>query len=215
MKTFQNLTLVLLLVTSLSGFGQQVTILGAKPVESTSVNESTNTQFLFDKFYVGSVTGKGGEVVDGITYRFNTVGNYLEFKQADSLFTTGSDVSAFTLPTGTALYYFKRGFPSVGAWNENTFYQVLYDGNVKLLKHFSPSTSGTPVSENGELFILKDKKLNPVSLKNRNSFLKLLSDERNKMNYIIKESQFNFDKDEDLAILLQEYDAYKAGRGGN
>ncbi len=216
MKTFQYSILLICMLLVYNVKAQELAIMDAKPVVvNTTEKENTSSPFLFDEYYTGSVTGKGGQVVDGVSYRFNTVANNLEFKHADSLFISGSEVTGFTLPTGTALYYFQRGFPAVGPLTNQTFYQVVYDGNVKLLKHFSPSKTDKPILENGALFILKDKKLNPVSLANRNSFLKLLSDERNKMNYIIKESQLDFDKDEDLAILMQEYDAYKAGRGGN
>ena len=35
------------------------------------------------------------------------------------------------------------------------------------------------------------------------------------MQYVIKEEQLEFDGDDDLGKLLEEYDSYKAGRGGN
>ena len=57
--------------------------------------------------------------------------------------------------------------------------------------------------------------MNPIQLKDRNSFLKVLSDEKNKMQYVIKEENLDFDGADDVAKLLAEYDAYKAGRGGN
>jgi hypothetical protein len=42
-----------------------------------------------------------------------------------------------------------------------------------------------------------------------------LTDEKNKLNYVIREQQLDFAADDDLIRLLEEYDSYKAGRGGN
>ncbi len=76
MKTFQNLVLVIFLTMTLNGLAQDVALLGAKPAGSAAMSESANTPFLFDQYYVGSITGKGGQVVDGVAYRFNTVANH-------------------------------------------------------------------------------------------------------------------------------------------
>jgi hypothetical protein len=35
------------------------------------------------------------------------------------------------------------------------------------------------------------------------------------MQYVIKEENLEFGGDDDLVKLLEEYDSYKAGRGGN
>ncbi|WP_025764375.1 hypothetical protein [Dyadobacter tibetensis] len=213
MKTFRYFFLTILIASAGLANGQDLSLLGAMQLDSAAAKKPS--AYLFDEYYTGSVTGEGGLVVDGVNLRFNTASNRLEIKKEDSLFVTGAAVTGFTLPTGTALYYFQRGFPAVDNGSAETFYQVLYDGNVKLLKRYSPQKAGTNIIDNGKLYILKAGKMNPVSLSNRESFLKVLSDERNKMNYIIKESQFDFAEADDLVILLQEYDAYKAGRGGN
>ncbi|PWJ57672.1 hypothetical protein CLV98_106144 [Dyadobacter jejuensis] len=211
MKTFRYLIGAIFMLGASLTHGQDLAVLDAKPI----LQEQQGGNFLFDTYYTGSVTGKYGQVVEGLSFRFDMAGNRLEIQHNDSLFVTGDAVTGFTLPTGTALYYFERGFPSAQGATAKTFYQVLYDGNLRLLKHFVVPIKDQEEAGAGQLFILKDGKMHPVSLSNKESFLKVLADERNKMNYIIKESQFDFDQEEDLAILLQEYDAYKAGRGGN
>lgn len=185
----------------------------------TKVNEvqtsGVSSPFLFDEWFSGAVTTKDGQVYDGVKFRYDTSNDQLEFKKGEDTYRTGSDVAAFSLPTGDALYNFKNGFPAVGKETEQSFYQVLYDGNVKLLKRFRPTGNNTSIVNGGKLYILKNEKMNPVSLSDRNSFLKVLADQKNKMNYVIKESLLDFDQDEDLVTLLEEYDSYVAGKGGN
>lgn len=46
----------------------------------------------------------------------------------------------------------------------------------------------------------------------RKDLLHILNDEKNLMQYVIKEEQLNFETENDIVKLLEEYDAYKAGR---
>ncbi|CAG5008152.1 hypothetical protein DYBT9275_04204 [Dyadobacter sp. CECT 9275] len=215
MENLRNLFLASGLLAGGISYAQDSTGLAGTPAQEIQITASEPSSLLFNEWYTGAVKVKDGMVYDGVKFRYDTSRDQLEFKKGDAVYRTGEDVTGFTLPTGTALYNFRRGFPTIDGDSRQPFYQVIYDGNTKLVKRYSPQKNGTPVSEAGKLYVLKNEKLNPVSLKDRNSFLKLLTDERNKMNYVIRESQLAFDKDEDLAQLLEEYDAYKAGRGGN
>jgi hypothetical protein len=48
----------------------------------------------------------------------------------------------------------------------------------------------------------------------RKGIMALLADKRDLMEYTIKEQQLNLKEEEDITKLLEEYDAYKAGKKG-
>jgi hypothetical protein len=187
--------------------------------EVTSQNGSS--PYLFPDWYTGLVRTSDGKVHDGISLRYDVKKDEVEYKTGNSLYRLTNGVTEFNIPTGTDLYTFKNGFPAISQLTAQTFYRVLYDGNTKLLKRYSQpitvekASPTVQMDRNYQLFVFKDNKMAEVKLNDKNSFLKLLSDERNKMQYIIREQQLDFAAEDDLINLLQEYDAYKAGRGGN
>jgi len=211
MKNLQQLLFIVSLFLGINAVAQDSTGLSGTPLKIAESNDE-NSPYLTKEWYRGLVRDKAGKPYDGILLNYDLVKDEIIYKNDSSAFVLGPEITEFNIPTGTALYTFKRGYPAAAGLTNQSFYQVLYDGNTKLLKHFKKSGSSAPEES---LYILKGDKLTPIQLKDRNSFLKVLSDEKNKMNYVIKEENLDFDGADDVAKLLAEYDAYKAGRGGN
>ena len=177
--------------------------------------------YLFKEWYSGSVRMQDDKVYDGVQLRYDIKKDEIEFKKDSALYRISDGVQEFTIPSGTDLYIFRNGFPAGQGQTAKSFYRVMYDGNTKLLKKYtSPirvekASATKEMDPDAKLYVVKDNKLSPVKLSDKNSFLKLLPDEKNKMLYIIKEQQLDFGAEDDLVSLLSEYDSYKAGRGGN
>lgn len=200
---------------------QDSTGLAGTPYQETQLAAGEKSPYLLKEWYSGTVRTSDDRVHDGVQLRYDYAKDEVEYNTGSGLYRVSAGVTEFTIPSGVELYTFRNGYPAVGNQTDKSFYRVLYDGNVKLLKKYtSPikveKASATREMDAGaKLFLLKDGKMNPVQLSNRNSFLKLLTDERNKLNYVIKEQQLDFAGEDDLIRLLEEYDSYKAGRGGN
>ncbi|TDE11568.1 hypothetical protein [Dyadobacter psychrotolerans] len=177
--------------------------------------------YLFKEWYSGSVRMQDDKVYDGVQLRYDIKKDEIEFKKDSALYRISNGVQEFTIPSGTDLYIFRSGFPAGQGQTAKSFYRVMYDGNTKLLKKYiSPirvekASATKEMDPDAKLYVVKDNKLSAVKLSDKNSFLKLLPDEKNKMLYIIKEQQLDFGAEDDLVSLLSEYDSYKAGRGGN
>jgi hypothetical protein len=220
MKYLGRFLLVSLSLITNGVIAQDSTGLSGTPYKETQSDAATNT-YLFKEWYTGSVRTSDDRVHDGIKIRYDLVKDEIEYKADSGLYRVSSGVTEFNLPTGTDLYIFKSGYPAVGDYTAKTFYRLLYDGNTKLLKRYvkpiqvEKASATMTMDPSAKLYILKDDKMHPVQLNNRNSFLKLLTDEKNKLNWVIKEQQLDFAADDDLIKLLEEYDSYKAGRGGN
>ncbi|WP_221394553.1 hypothetical protein [Dyadobacter sp. NIV53] len=197
---------------------QDSTGLSGTPYQEVQSNVSP---YLFKEWYSGTVRTDDDNVHDGVLLRYDIVKDELEYKAGSSLYRVKQTVKEFTIPSGTDLYIFKSGFPATENNNGKSFYRVMYDGETKLLKRYQTpikiekANATREMEPDAKLYIVKGDKVTQVYLKDKNSFLKLLSDEKNKMQYVIKEEQLEFDGDDDLARLLEEYDSYKAGRGGN
>ena len=216
MKYLQGVLCLSILLLTNKTWAQDSTGLSGTPYQETA-----GATYLFNDWYSGSVRMADDKVYDGVQLRYDIVKDEIEYKKDSSLFRIAQGVQEFTLPSGTDLYIFRSGFPAVDKYTGKSFYRIMYDGKTKLLKKYqSPikvekASATREMEPDAKLYILKGDKLTLVTLKDKNSFLKLLSDEKNKMQYVIKEEQLEFDGDDDLAKLLEEYDSYQAGRGGN
>jgi hypothetical protein len=180
---------------SIQANAQDSTGLAGTPYQEAQPAAGEKSPYLLQEWYSGAVRTSDDRVHDGVQLRYDYLKDEVEYKAGSGLYRVSSGVSEFTIPSGVELYTFRSGYPAVGNQTEKSFYRVLYDGNTKLLKKYT-----SPIK---------------MEIASRNSFLKLLTDEKNKLNYVIKEQQLDFAGDDDLIRLLEEYDSYKAGRGGN
>ena len=221
------------IIASLLGIICLTTVVQAQFMQDINgrvVTEQTYTNvegspYMIEDFNKGILTmAKGNQVYDGIPMRYDAYKDELEYEKDGKHYRLGPEITSFSIPTGDALYEFQRDFPAVGDLTENSFYQVLYDGTTKLLKHYgkrmreekayNSATATKRFDGTEQLFVLKGGKMNPIKKNDKKELLSLLSDEKNLMNYIIKEEQLDFKSEKDMVKLLEEYDAYKAGRKG-
>jgi hypothetical protein len=217
MNYLRSILICMAVLMSGRAFSQDLASLNGTPY-----NESAgNSIYLLSKWYPGSIRTANDQFYDGVQMRYDVKNDQIEYRNDSATFRIADGVKEFTIPSGTDLYIFRSGFPPVKGLTEKSFYRVMYDGNTKLLKRYQSEITTEKASATRSmepdalLYIEKDNKVTPVTLKNKNSFLRLLTDEKNKMNYVIKEENLEFDGDNDLVKLLEEYDSYKAGRGGD
>lgn len=213
MNYLKGLFALIVILNSASAFAQELT--------GTPVTDTTSTQYLLPNWYSGIIRMNDDKVFDGVYLRYNLAKDQIEVKQDSSIFRIEKGVKEFNIPSGSDLYIFRSGFAPYKTLTTESFYRVIYDGKTQLLKRYqSPiqvekAAATRTLEPDAKLYVVKDSKVNEVFLKDQNSFLKLLADEKNKMRYVIKEENLEFDAEDDLMKLLEEYDAYKAGRGGN
>ena len=220
MKYLKGILLLSAIIYSAQLIAQDSTGLAGTPYQEVQ-SASGGSPYLLPDYYSGSIRMENDKVFDGVQMRYDILKDEVEYKNESGLFRISKGIQEFSIPSGIDLYVFRSGFPAVDSYTTNSFYRIVYDGETKLLKKYQSPIKVEKASATYELnpdallYILKDGKLNQVTLKDRNSFLKLLSEERNKMQYVIREENLDFAASDDLAKLLEEFDSYKAGRGGN
>jgi hypothetical protein len=174
-----------------------------------------NSPYLSDDWVTGTITTSKGEIIDAVKMRFDNYKGDIEYKKEDSLYSLkGNDVTEFSFLTGSDLYTFQKGFPAVGKSTGESFYRVLYDGNLKVLKRYTSNPKDNGKSSfvlDETLYVLKDQTMIPVKVNDRKGIMKVVADKKNHMEYAAKEQQLDFSQEADIIKLIEEYDAYKAG----
>lgn len=178
----------------------------------------TESPCLTDAWYTGTIRTLSGKIFDAVKVRFDCFKDELEFQEGDSTLRLGKEVKEFSFLTGSDLYNFRKGFPAVDQQTQNSFYRILYDGNLKVLKRYNAQTqkttslSGNSTTGKVEaLYILKDNRMIPIRTNDRKGIMQIMADKKNHMEYAAKEQQIDFSQEGDIVRLIEEYDAYKAG----
>lgn len=178
-------------------------------------NQSRASPYLYDEWSSGTITTTGGEILDAVKVRFNSAKDEIEYHKDGVVIPLGNAVEEFSLLTESDLYTFKKGYPAVGQQGENSFYRVLYDGNLKVLKRYNNVTAAAPGKKpegrSEQLYILKNNKMIPVKVNDRKGVMQVVADKKNHMEYAAKEQQLDFGQEADIVKLIEEYDAYVAG----
>lgn len=222
MKYFLLLTSWLLgMTTSMAQFHEK---LQGKPYDPEAAQVQQGETLFLDGWYQGYIKLKSGEVLDGVTLRYDKANDQVLYEEAGQYYIAGANVIQFHIASEDALYNFVKGFPKIGKLTDQSFYELLHDGTTKLLKKHT-ATIKSVKNEEGTLekvaedtthyYVLKDKKMTLLKEPFEQSLLALLADKRALMKMVITEQQLEFSEDIDIVTLLEEYDAYKAGSPGH
>lgn len=177
-------------------------------------NQPGTSPYLYDEWSTGTITTTGGEILDAVDLRFDSSKDEVEYRKDGAVTKLGNAVDEFSLLTGSDSYVFKKGYPGVAQLNANSFYRVLYDGNVKVLKRYNNGIAASGKKAEGrseQLYILKNNKMIPVKTNDRKGVMQVVADKKNHMEYAAKEQQLDFSQEADIVKLIEEYDAYVAG----
>lgn len=113
--------------------------LNGKRIPSGDEVEPEGSKMLLDQYVKGTVRLKGSSGTVNLMINLSLTDNQLLFKKDSTVLAFATDVDSFSVPVTHSgkreQMNFKAGFPSAGANNSNTLYQVLQDGQrVQLLK---------------------------------------------------------------------------------
>jgi hypothetical protein len=141
---------------------------------------------------------------------------YFKDAKSDELLQFALPVSEFSLVIGQENLVFKSGYLAVDRNKPSSFYQVLVDGGVQLLKHrikqpfderaFNSATTTRTYKED-EYFYLA-KKNTPVKIrKDKKQILTVLGNYTAELEAYIAEEKLNLKNEEDLVKLIVFYNS--------
>ncbi|HUR12420.1 MAG TPA: hypothetical protein VM012_13680 [Flavitalea sp.] len=110
-----------------------------KPFLNMNTEGIEGSPFLSEDWFPGQVRLKDGRVAEAMYLRFNMYGNKLYFQRDGKQLEFVDPVSEFVIRMNTDVkkkqLLYRSEYPPVDEYNENTFYEVLTDGKVQLLRY--------------------------------------------------------------------------------
>lgn len=212
---FTSLVLLCTIVMAQEG-GTRIFLRDANGLDIKSTSAPIeNVNYLFHPDYLkASLYTRAGKLKSDAKYKLLLQLNRLFYQEAD-----GSDMEVispiyrieFEMPNGS-LTVFEKGFDVVENLNQNNFYQVLSDGNVKLLMDTKFTTETKMVYGTGAV-TTTDKLLNYygavgtkiIKVTKEEHALSLMSDKSAEVAAFIKKEKTKFKKQADLEKLFNYY----------
>jgi hypothetical protein len=183
--------------------------------------------FYPEEYYLAIVFVKNGKKYNDVRVKFNLQENLLLFKLPD-----GTEMSAVT-PVNKIIFtdtseggmmlnrVFENGFASIDKQNEQTYYEVLDSGKVKLLKCYSVSyddrkyyaqASITRVFLQKEKYYIRlmDGTMRKIG-KGAAALLSLFTDKKNELQKFISEKNLKCRKENDWRKVIAYYNSLFTG----
>lgn len=210
MKNFTRLVFTTILLATISIAKAQF----YQDVKGTAIKENSSdiegSPYLIDAWADGSVTIEKG-TYSNLKLKYDLKDDAVIFSGKDnSPMGFAETVKSFSLNGRN----FASGFPAAGLLLKTSFYEVLSNGNVKLLKHYTKRVQETKTygsaavnreySLSESYFILKDGKM--ISVKaDKKALFEVLGDKASQLDVYTKSNKVNFKNDAALGKLVDYY----------
>ncbi|MCR8560018.1 hypothetical protein KXD93_20365 [Mucilaginibacter sp. BJC16-A38] len=193
-----------------------------RPINELSYTDIEGDPYLATDWATGTVTLQNGKNV-GATLKFDIYADRLLFQGKNSETLEFIDkLTGFTLNiTNTEIsnispLVFANNFPAVDKQTENSWYQVIADGKVKLLKYYGKQTSESRAFNSATnvktfvpfqfYYLFRNNQMIKTSL-NKKSILKAFDDYGLQTEAYLKSNNINFKSDVDLQKLFAWYNS--------
>ena len=201
--------------------GQPVGDMAGNVLKTKKYTEINGSPYLIDSWTTGTVKFNNGKVINNVLLKYDQVADELSFAgKNDEEYFFNERVSEFTLTyiedNIDHKKYFKSGFPTINNLSDKSFYEVLIDGAVSLLKknakditqvkEFNSATTVKTVNNNIRYYIVKSNEI--IHLKKLDSKNVANSLDAGKANLIMdftKRNDLNPKKDADLKKIILYY----------
>jgi hypothetical protein len=184
-------------------------------------SELFGNPYLIREWSEGAVKFSSGRVVNQFKLRFDCVRNQLILQFQGSTFAAESKVKEFVLYTGSGKkkdsLVFRKGYPAVNNATDNTYYHVLVDEKVQLLRLVSKNIveekeliSSNRNGARGRLeddekyYLLKDGSMIFLSAE-KDDLLKALPEKADALSAFISEKRLRFKSHQDYTLLVSKY----------
>lgn len=191
------------------------------PFTSQVYAEVNGSPYLTTKWATGNVALKDGQIYKSVEIKYDQVGEQLLFKadNGDSLL-FAQPVHEFELPVTekgkTTIHNYRNGFPAVNGNTVNSFYEVINDGKVKILKRtkkniqshkdYSSANLINDINTNINYYILKDNAMTLIKPGNK-AILDALSNKSAEVGKYIKDNNLDVRQDADLGKIFAYYNS--------
>lgn len=196
--------------------GQFLSDLNGKPVFETRYTHVEGSPYLHSDWLKGRVKLANGSTYSDIELKYDQVADELLFRDKNGNVLTFVDaVAEFMLP-GSPPPLFRSGFHALDNHTERSFYQILYDGGIKLLKksvkkisevkQYNSASSTTKFDLIETYYIGRENQ--PVKFrKDKKSLFKVLGNKTDMLENYVKAENLNLKEEADLVKLIHYYNS--------
>ncbi|RZK41460.1 MAG: hypothetical protein EOO90_11175 [Pedobacter sp.] len=216
-----KIALVLFIVMDSSNLYAQISNLSdvrGNVLRQNSYVEMDGSPYLSEKWQNGTVIFASGKIVKDVALKYDQVKDELLFSGKDNEeYYFNEAVAEFTLKgENDKISVFKNGFPVLKNLTKNSFYEILVDGEVKLLKkniktineskEFNSATTTRSIEENLSYYIFKANSLVQLKKGDLKSLASALDPQKSEaIIEFARNNKLNLNKEEDLKKLLIYY----------
>jgi len=218
MKIINSTILLLLLfaIRSEAQFIQNLPDLQGKPLTENTYTDVSGTPFLLNDWVKGVVEQSNKISYKNVDLKYNTYKDELYFKNPKdgAMLSFSVPVTAFSLEFNGKIESFRNAYPAVDNFTSKTYYQVLFDGEIKLLfksfktlievKPYNSATTEKKFIDNSSYYVLKEnvmKKFKP----SKKDILEIFKSKSAELDTFIKNEKIDFKQNQDLIKVFEYY----------
>lgn len=174
------------------------------------------TEMLYDKWLPTTVKTQSGKEYENVMVKYNLLEDVPYFlSKGDITMIFSTPIKEFVIENNEKAEkrIFRANFPNHDKYNALTFYEVLVDGNVKLLKKqqkkitenraYNAATLVKSIVDNINYFVFVDNQLIP--LKKDKKFFQLLPGNTDATVALLNDKDTNLRSEEDLIKLIKTF----------
>ena len=195
---------------------QNISDIQGKPLIQRNNSDVSGTLFLFDDWVKGTVEQGNKTSYKDVDLKYNTYNEELFFKNPKdgSMLSFVVPVTAFSLAINGKIEIYRNGFPEIDNFNTKSYYQVIFDGGIKLLfksyktlievKPYNSPTTEKKIIDNSVYYVLNGNVMTKFK-PSRKDFLEILNSKSNEIDAFIKKEKIDFKKHQDLTKVFAYY----------
>ncbi len=183
-----------------------------KAIKETRAEDATGSPYLTDSWATGSATIAKG-TYNNMKLKYDLKNDVPVFASKDNVAMSFAEpVNRFTINTMT----FANGFPAIGAQMKDSYYEILSDGKIKLLKHlakhieetktYGSATANREYVTTEAYYVFKNDKMSAIK-PDKKAVLGLMTDKAAQIDDYLKANKVNFKSDADLGKLFDKYNS--------
>ncbi|MES2275570.1 MAG: hypothetical protein V4592_06085 [Bacteroidota bacterium] len=211
MKIFKGLVLTIALLTGgIAAKAQFYQDIQGNAIKENKSADTEGSPYLLDNWTAGSATVEKGRY-DNIKLKYDIKNDQLIFAGKDDVPMGFADpVKKFSINNRN----FANGFPAIGAQGKDSYYEVLSDGKVKLLKHYAKHIEENKTYGSAAVtreytgietyYVFKDDKMSAIK-PDRKNISDLTADKAAQIDTYLKTNKVNFKNDASLGQLFDYY----------
>nr|MBC7613770.1 hypothetical protein [Pseudopedobacter sp.] len=211
-------TILILLVSFGFANAQYLQDVQGRPIMEISYTDIKGTPFLFSDWVSGVVILGNGDTFSDVPLKYNVFDEKLYFKnpKKDELLEFVQPLKSFKFNELKGAGVFSKGFPAIDKFNSETFYDVLFDGKVKLLnkqyktllevRPYNSATIEKSFVDHNDYYLVKGSKIERIR-NSKKDFLDIFSDKSAQIEVFIKNEKIDFKNNDDLVKVFNYYDS--------